>query len=259
MRTNSLDGLLFKRIHRHVECEEDFYCELYELFEIARKQYRLDVIENHMKPECFIELFENTYHYIDCNLSQCKNARLMILCIIKELFVDTKVQSVIMSKDYFSRQDVVDLYIKHVTLDSSNTRKDAKFPTFGCNLSKEQIEVLVEIVQTQDIFLFPEGCNVRNVLSSFFNCCPKMFIYVKNVRNTAILLDAMAQCRLINNNWQHVVEEGKLLKKGLKNEPDKCITATCLSSSLSRTRQRDAMTASQYAIRNVVTKMLKAE
>jgi len=248
-----------KRTHKHVECKEDFFRELYELFEIARKQFLQEVVVNRMNPKCFIDLFERSYHYVDCDLSLCKNARLMILGIIKEVFTDKTAQVVIASKSNFSQQNVIDLYVKHVMLDASYIQENEQFLTFGCNLSKKQMDLLVNIVQTHDIFRFPEDGNVRGVLIDFFNCVPHVFIDVRNVRNIATLLDAMAQCRLINNNWQHVVEKGKFLKRTIKGKPDKYITATCLSSSLSRTRQRNTMTASQYAIRNAVAQMLKDE
>lgn len=242
-----------------MECTEDFYRELYELFEIARRQYLQEVVANRMNPECFIELFERSHHYIDCDLSLCKNARLMILGIIKELLSDKKVQVIIASNGEPSPQEVINLYVNHTTLETRPIQKEEKFLTFGATLSEEQIDLLRNIVQTHNIFLFPEGCNVRGVLNDFFTCAPHVQIYVKNVRNAATLLDAMAQCRLINNNWQHVVEKGKFLKKVQKGKSSKYITATCLSSSLSRTRQRNTMTASQYAIRNAVAQMLKEE
>ncbi len=248
-----------KRTHKHVECKEDFYRELYELFEIARKQYLHEVIVNRMNPQCFIELFERGYHYVNCDMAQCKNARLMILGIIKELLLDEKVQVIILSNEDLSPQDVIDLYVDHVATDALPTHKEEKFLTFGATLSEEQMNLLIDIVQTHNIFLFSDNCNVREVLNDFFTCVPHVQVYVKNVRNAATLLDAMAQCRLINNNWQHVVEKGKFLKKAQKGKSDKYITATCLSSSLSRTRQRDSMTASQYAIQNAVARMLKEQ
>lgn len=248
-----------KRIHKHVECKEDFYRELYELFEIARKQYLQEVVTNRMNPECFIELFERSRHYIDCDLSLCKNAHLMILNIIKELLSDKKVQVIIASNGELSPQNVIDFYMNHVALDTLPTQKEENFLTFGAALSEEQMDLLVDIVHAHSIFLFPTGCNVRGVLNDFFTCAPHTRVYVKNVRNAATLLDAMAQCRLINNNWQHIVEKGKFLKKAQKGKSGNYITATCLSSSLARTRQRNTTTASQYAIRNAVAQMLNEQ
>ena len=62
-----------KRTHKHVECQEDFYRELYELFEIARKQYLQEVVTNRMNPECFIELFECTVNFNKANNEKNKH------------------------------------------------------------------------------------------------------------------------------------------------------------------------------------------
>ncbi len=86
-----------KRVHKHVECTEDFYRELYELFEIARSWY-LQAEKNHMKTEYFIELFERSHQYIDCDCARCKNSRQMAIGIIGTLFRDSKCVSIIKKK-----------------------------------------------------------------------------------------------------------------------------------------------------------------
>lgn len=231
---------------------------MYELFKSAQREYLL-AVGNRMKPECFLELFEQGNYHINCDLPQCKNAHLMMLGIIKNLFTNKNTLAVIESKNEFSPHKLVDLYLKYAALDKTGVQKEANRLTFGCNLTERQIDILVDIIHSHAIFSIPEGCNIRNVLSSLFNCKSRTPIYVKNVRNAATLFDAMAQCRIINSNWQHVVENGRFLKKALTDKLDNCITATCLSSSLSRTRKRNTMTASQYAIRNAVAQMLKEE
>ena len=68
------------------ECTEDFYRELYELFEIARSWY-LQAEKNHMKTEYFIELFERSHQYIDCDWVHVVRTRdrwqlaLLVLCL----------------------------------------------------------------------------------------------------------------------------------------------------------------------------------
>ena len=81
----------------NVECTEDFYRELYELFEIARSWY-LQAEKNHMKTEYFIELFERSHQYIDCDCARCKNSRQMAIGIIGTLFRDSKCVSIIKKK-----------------------------------------------------------------------------------------------------------------------------------------------------------------
>ena len=84
-----------------MECTEDFYRELYELFEIARSWY-LQAEKNHMKTEYFIELFERSHQYIDCDCARCKNSRQMAIGIIGTLFRDSKCVSIIKKKEDYS-------------------------------------------------------------------------------------------------------------------------------------------------------------
>ena len=68
-----------------------------ELFEIARSWY-LQAEKNHMKTEYFIELFERSHQYIDCDCARCKNSRQMAIGIIGTLFRDSKCVSIIKKK-----------------------------------------------------------------------------------------------------------------------------------------------------------------
>lgn len=88
-----------------MECTEDFYRELYELFEIARSWY-LQAEKNHMKTEYFIELFERSHQYIDCDCARCKNSRQMAIGIIGTLFRDSKCVSIIKKKEDYSNQTI---------------------------------------------------------------------------------------------------------------------------------------------------------
>ncbi len=47
--------------------------------------------------------------------------------------------------------------------------------------------------------------------NTYYKCDLDASIRVKNVRNVAVLFDAMAQYHLINNNWQYVMGEGRFL------------------------------------------------
>ena len=118
---------------------------------------------------------------------------------------------------------------------------------------------LVELVQSHDIFDLAGESDVRSVLCSLLKCNVGVSVRVKNVRNVAILFDAMAQYHMINNNWQYVMGGGRFLNRIQKDGTEKYITSSCLSSSLSRVRRNSTMTASQYAICRSVEQMLRAE
>lgn len=192
-----------------------------------------------MKTEYFIELFERSHQYIDCDCARCKNSRQMAIGIIGTLFRDSKCVSTIKKKEDYSKQELIELFLQHVgTGLPILTRKKSSILTFGCQLSDRQMDLLVELVQSHDIFDFADNSDVRNV---------------------AILFDAMAQYHLINNNWQYVMGEGRFLTSIKKDGTEKFITSSCLSSSLSRIRRNVSMTASQYAICKSIEQILREE
>lgn len=248
-----------KRIHKHVECKEDFYRELYELFEIARSWY-LQAEKNHTKTEYFIELFERSHNYIDCDSARCKNSRQVAIGIIGTLFRDSKCVAIIKKKEDFSQQELIELFLQRMgTGLPILTHKKSSTLTLGCQLSDRQMDLLVELVQNHDIFDFADNSGVRSELCRLFKCDLDTSIHVKNVRNVAILFDAMAQYHLINNNWQYVMGEGRVLTSIKKDGTEKIITSSCLSSSLSRIRRSVSMTASQYAICKSIEQILREE
>lgn len=213
-----------------------------------------------MKTEIFIELFERSHHYIDCDSAKCKNSHPMTLEIIGKLFRNRYSRAIIEAKEDFSKQEIIDLYLRHVSdVPPPSNQKASATLTLGCKPSERQMDMLVELVKNHSIFELPEDCDMRSVLCRLLVCDPNVFIYVKNIRNAAILFDAMAQCHLINNNWQHIMEKGNFLRKSSKGGADKYITSSCLSSSLSRIRKGSSMTASQYAICKTIEQMLREE
>lgn len=151
-----------------MECTEDFYRELYELFEIARSWY-LQAEKNHMKTEYFIELFERSHQYIDCDCARCKNSRQMAIGIIGTLFRDSKCVSIIKKKEDYSKQELIELFLQHVgTGLPILTRKKSSILTLGCQLSDRQMDLLVELVQSHDIFDFADNSDVRSELCRLF-------------------------------------------------------------------------------------------
>lgn len=213
-----------------------------------------------MKTEYFIELFERSHQYIDCDCARCKNSRQMAIGIIGTLFRDSKCVSIIKKKEDYSKQELIELFLQHVgTGLPILTRKKSSILTLGCQLSDRQMDLLVELVQSHDIFDFADNSDVRSELCRLFKCDLDASIRVKNVRNVAVLFDAMAQYHLINNNWQYVMGEGRFLISIKKDGTEKFITSSCLSSSLSRIRRNVSMTASQYAICKSIEQILREE
>ena len=213
-----------------------------------------------MKTESFIELFERSHHYIDCESARCKNSRLMALGIISALFRDAKCVAVIKGKEDFSQQDLVELCLRHMGTDLPIVaHKKSSILSFGCKLSDRQMDLMVELVQSEDIFDFADNDDVRGELCRLFKCSAGTSIRVKNVRNVAVLFYAMAQRHLINNNWQHVVGKGRFLTKVQNDGTETYITSSCLSSSLSRMRKDGYLTATKHTINKSVEQILREE
>lgn len=238
---------------------DDFYRELHELYKIARSWYIL-AVKNHIKTEDFMALFEHSHHYIECNSAQCNNARRMMIGIIRELLRDKQSILEIEEKEKCSGQDLVELYLQRISADQPvRDVKSSIALTLGCKLSEKQIDLLVELIRSHKIFEIVDGVDLRSTLKGLFRCDPNFFIYVENVRNVAMLFDAMAQYHLINNNWQYIMERGGFLRTYQKGGKIKHVSASCLSSSLSRTRKGNYQTASKFAIYKTIEQILREE
>lgn len=184
----------------------------------------------------------------------------MVLGIIGSLFRDKKCVAIIKEKEYFTQQEIIELYLHHVGAGMRVvSNKKSSTLTLGCQLTDRQMDLLVELVQSHNIFDLADESDVRSVLCSLLKCNVGVSVCVKNIRNVAILFDAMAQYHLINNNWQYVMGEGRFLNRLQKDGTEKYITSSCLSSSLSRVRRTSTLTASQYAICKSVEQILRAE
>ena len=122
-----------------------------------------------MKTEYFIELFERSHQYIDCDCARCKNSRQMAIGIIGTLFRDSKCVSIIKKKEDYSKQELIELFLQHVgTGLPILTRKKSSILTLGCQLSDRQMDLLVELVQSHDIFDFADNSDVRSELCRLF-------------------------------------------------------------------------------------------
>lgn len=241
--------------HRHVECKEDVDRELFELFLSAKDLYLKEVVGNKMRPERFIEMFVHSHYYIDCSLARCRNSHQMNLGIIKHLFTDEHSVAVILQKIDYTKHDFNDLLQMCLTMSESyKTRKTDRL-SFGCDLTERQLEVLEGIVRKFDIFQIPSDESLTDILRSLFDCKVNVGIKVNSIRNAVVMFDAMLECRLINHNWQSVIENGRML---VNIKTGKYLTVSSLSSSLCKAK-RDNMTATQYNIRHAVSELLKLD
>ena len=168
--------------------------------------------------------------------------------------------AIIKEKEDFTQQEIIELYLHHVGTGMQVVYNKKSFTlTLGCQLSDRQMDLLVELVQSHNIFNLASESDVRSMLCGLLNCNVGVSVRVKNVRNVAILFDAMAQYHLINNNWQYVMGKGRFLNRIQKDGTEKHITSSCLSSSLSRIIRNVSMTASQYAICKSIEQILREE
>lgn len=242
--------------HRHVGCKEDVDSELFELFLSARSSYIKEVVENRMKRERFVEMFVHSHYHIDCDIALCLNSHKMNLGIIKGLFSDERIVVAIVQKDVFTRQDFGDLLHLFFTEDNVTEPVSKKHLSFGCDFSLKQLDILSDISCKRNIFQVSDGCDMHALLHSLFECKQNIGIKVRNIRNVVILFDALLDCRLINHNWQSVIEKGRLLKSV---KTGKYLKVSSLSSSLSKAKRGDHATATQYSIRQSVLEMLKTD
>lgn len=130
-----------------------------------------------------MELFERGHNYVDCDFARCKNSRQMVLGIIGTLFRDKKCVAIIKEKDDFTQQEIIELYLRHVGAGMWVVPdKKSSTLTLGCQLSDSQMDLLVELVQSHDIFDLADESDVRSVLCSLLKCNVGVSVRVKNVR-----------------------------------------------------------------------------
>ena len=110
-------------------------------------------------------------------------------------------------KEDYSKQELIELFLQHV----GQLLPEKTSSLWDANCQTGQMDLLVELVQSHDIFDFADNSDVRSELCRLFKCDLDASIRVKNVRNVAVLFDAVAQYHLINNNWQYVMGEGRFL------------------------------------------------
>lgn len=218
-----------KSAHKHIVCQDDAKSELYELFLSAKDLYLKEVVGNHMRISCFVEMFYDSHYYIDCECALCKNTHRMNLGIVRRVLCDSPhLIEEILLRDSFSRKDL-DLLVKlHQTLPEASPAHKPKI-SFGCTFSEEQFCSLVETVTRYSIFCNTTEADMADKLHSLFDCKAEVRLEVTSVRKVAALFDALLECNFINRDWQTVLGKGGFLISG---KSGKQISSSALSSAL---------------------------
>ena len=126
-----------KRVHKHVEVQKT---STENCMSCLRSQEVgiFQAEKNHMKTEYFIELFERSHQYIDCDCARCKNSRQMAIGIIGTLFRDSKCVSIIKKKEDYSKQELIELFPSTCGYWSANPYlKEIVHPHFGMPIVRQ--------------------------------------------------------------------------------------------------------------------------
>ena len=213
---------------------------MYRMFEKARRIHREDVVNNGMPYARFVKDFYHGNRHIDCTNPTCKNIHSVILNIVHEVLLNHKeiADRLLFGRD-FQPGDCVKL---KKAFDSSASHPPKIFPsqsphivapppTFGCNMTEEQIMRITAFADANYLFSF---CNSPiDELQALFTCKDGVRLTVNNIRNVAVLFDALYEFGYISRGWQTVIQKRKLLYS--KNRIP--ITATTLSTALSEIKK----------------------
>lgn len=242
---------------RHFSTEQDVAEELFALLSKARELYQQDVVKNAKRYIRYVDDFINCHRYIDCNAAVCRNYHEMNIQIIKGLLHDcAELIEKLFTADTFSFEECMELKRKYDTSDSPPIA--GEYPTgetalvsslsFGCNFSHEQMAGIVACATTYRLF---SVSTLRfEDIEALFSCKEGSCIRVNNIRNVAILFDALLENTLIQPRWQSVLDKGKFLQS---KDGKRYISASNLSSALSAVRNN--MTSVAYSIRKAIGRL----
>lgn len=236
------------RFHKHVECMDDVYNELFDMLMSARELYLEEAVKNRMKPERFIDLFYDSRYHIGCDKAPCLNSHRFNLGIVRNIFSGGPLLVEPLLKEGFSEEDFCKLLDLHLTLSSPPGKGDHL--SFGCNLTYEQTIRITEIVRANCLFFVSSDKSLHDSIVSLFECRRGFCMTVGNIRKVAVLFDSMLQAGIINHDWQSVIEKGGFL---LSSKTEKPVSATSFSSALSKVRKNP--TAQQESIRKSVMEL----
>lgn len=230
--------------------------ELFALFQKARLIYLEDVVRKKKAYSHFVEDFYHGNRYIRCQIPLCRNVHEVNLHIVYEVLVKHKAlaEHYLFNKT-FTPEDCVQL---RKAFDSAIVNPPKVFPTkgfqmirppltFKCNLTQEQIIRIAAFADTNCLFSFYN--RPEDDLRSLFECRQGFHLVTNNVRNIAVMFDALHEAKLIGCGWQTVMEKRQLLYS--KNGA--LVSASVLSSALHEIKK--SPTATSIAIQTLIKRL----
>lgn len=221
-------------------CNDDVMDIMYHLFDKARRIHHEDVVNNGMSYARFVKNFYHGNRHIDCKNSTCRNIHAVILIIVHEVLLNHKEMADellfgrdVQPSDCIKLKKAFDTTVPYPPKISPSQPPHivAPPPTFECNMTEEQIMRITAFADTNYLFSFCS--NPINELYELFTCKEGFRLTVTNIRNVAVLFDALYEFGYISRGWQTVIQKRKLLysKNGIP------ITATTLSTALSEIKK----------------------
>lgn len=228
-----------------MEYKKNFKKELFDLFILAKELYIQEVIQNNMRPECFIELFYDSHYYIDCQDVLCKNMHRTNLGIIRQVFRESihLVKNVLL-KDDFSIEKLETLLAIH---QRCNIKSEMGASTLGCRFSSSEMDYICNIAKEYNLFCTHEHLSMNDIIPSLLNGKKGFSVAIPNIKNVSVFFDTLLECRLINNKWQSALGKNRSL---ISAHSGKIVSASALSSALHRVKTHP--TASQLNIRKSI-------
>ena len=226
--------------------------ELFALLSEARELYLQDVVINAKRYVRYVDDFVNRHRYIDCDAAVCRNCHEMNIHIVKGLLHDrADLIKNLFTADTFSFEECMRLQREYNLSESPTDSFLPEVPvgtpplSFGCNFSREQMAGIVACAATYHLF---SVSTLRfEDIEALFSCKEGFCIRVNNLRNVAILFDALLENTLVQPRWQSVLDKGKFLQS---KDGKRYISASNLSSALSAARNN--MTSVACSIRKAV-------
>lgn len=228
--------------HEHFENETDALHELWIILLSARYSYRKEVLDGGKKHHRFVEDFACCHKHINCNKASCKNAHERNHNIARRILVERGDLALhLFNSENFTLEDCIKM--KHVfdttdapppNIASTNTEvSEAKPPlSFGYHLSLKQMVRIADCANANHLFCV--SVTVEDI-RALLECKKGYSIKVRNIRNVAILFDALLDNDMIKWNWKAAMAKGGHM---LSKNTGKAISATTLSSALSEIKKQ---------------------
>lgn len=238
----ALSLFVFDHKQQHVHTSEETERELVIMLCRARAEYRkfcgsLNLWGHPEKTyEHFVRDFINGHTFIPCQDFRCLNNHKMNLGILSSMLAHKAFM-----EEHFFQKDLSAEAILSLVHEFQRGRifageaipiRPPQPPMGSCRVSfnsrlKEQhYAQLAECANAYQMFL---GESTTQSMRAFFECEEGFVLQVSNVREVAVMLDALRECGFICARWQLVCEQRKLLFNARRSA---FISANALASAL---------------------------